>query len=94
MHLTRIKTKNGKKYRGVVIDPHETLKKDPPYICLVSDKGYKIPFFDIVEAITEQERIGVRKGKNGKMHVIIKDVDALARWLEFYEKYKSGKLKI
>ncbi len=75
MHITRVRTKDGKGHEGVVLDIHKTLTEDNPYIKLVGDQSYKIDLFEIESAITENERTGLNK---------IEDIDELPTWLKFY----------
>lgn len=94
MHLTRIKMKDGKEYIGIIWNVEDGLRKDPPYITLRTyEKDIDVPLFEIISAITEKERVGVRKGEDGRMYTIIQDVDNLPRWLELYAKYKNEKEK-
>jgi len=82
MHTTRIVTKDGKVYEGVVLDENITLleREGKPYIRLVSDKTHEISLFVIESAVTENLRIGVGR---------IEDVDELPFWMNFYNENKS-----
>lgn len=84
MHATKITTKNGKTYEGVVLDSGVTLleRKNRPYVRLVGDKAYEISLFDIKSAVTEKERVGLGR---------IEDIDELPAWLAFYDENKNLK---
>lgn len=84
MHATKITTKEGKIYEGVVLDSGTTLleRKGKPYVRLVGDKIYEISLLDIKSAVTEKERVGIGR---------IEDIDELPAWLAFYNESKNLK---
>lgn len=91
MHLTTVKMKDGKEYRGIVWIVTAGLKSEPPYITLRTfeknaEEDIDIPLLEIVSAVTEHERVNINE--------IDKDFDELPKWLETYQKYKKGELKL
>lgn len=57
MHVTTVKTKDGKTFKGVLW----TFKPEQGYMTLVGIYEHKIRFDNIVSATTEGERITVNK---------------------------------
>jgi hypothetical protein len=74
MHLTRIKFKDGSSISGYI----NKWRPVEGYLILLG-ADTKLYFDDMLEAITEGERVGVQKVADGTMQVVIGDVDELKR---------------
>lgn len=86
VHITRVRTRDGKIYEGIILNVEDGLNKEPPYITLRTFKygDIDILLMDIVSAITKGERVGVGR---------IEDVDELPKWLKLYKEFSKQNKK-